>query len=190
MAKLMLELVSPKKLANRGQIIEITNKINDFSRLSDIIATDLGEYSKTDTPSKWRQVPVDIKLRFGWIRSQPGIPVLEGQISTQVELLCQRCLKPLELELHVELKLLLPRSGVSPAEHEGFEVWELDGDEVRPADIVEEALIMALPFSALHDSSDDCTAMSVEIKTDENRKTRPFEDLQSLMANSHEKSEQ
>jgi len=186
----MLECGSPKKLANRGQVIEITNKINDFSRLSDIIAADLGEHAEADSASKWRQVPVDIKLCFGWIRSQPGIPVLEGQVSTQVALLCQRCLKPLELELNVELKLLLPRSGVSPAEHEGFEVWELDDDEVRPADIVEEALIMALPFSALHDSSDDCTAMSVEIQTDEQKKTRPFEDLQSLMANSHEKSEQ
>ncbi len=190
MANLMLECGSPKKLANRGQVIEITNKINDFSRLSDIIAADLGEHAEADSASKWRQVPVDIKLCFGWIRSQPGIPVLEGQVSTQVALLCQRCLKPLELELNVELKLLLPRSGVSPAEHEGFEVWELDDDEVRPADIVEEALIMALPFSALHDSSDDCTAMSVEIQTDEHKKTRPFEDLQSLMANSHEKSEQ
>ena len=190
MANLMLECGSPKKLANRGQVIEITNKINDFSRLSDIIAADLGEHAEADSASKWRQVPVDIKLCFGWIRSQPGIPVLEGQVSTQVALLCQRCLKPLELELNVELKLLLPRSGVSPAEHEGFEVWELDDDEVRPADMVEEALIMALPFSALHDSSDDCTAMSVEIQTDEHKKTRPFEDLQSLMANSHEKSEQ
>ena len=189
MAKLMLERVSPKKLANRGQAIEITNKIDDFSRLSDVIATDLGEYSGADTPSEWRQVPVDIKLCFGWIRSQPGIPVLEGQISTQVALLCQRCLKPLELELNVELKLLLPRSGVSPAEHEGFEVWELDGDEVRPADIVEEALIMALPFSALHDSSDDCTAMSVEIQTDERKKTRPFEGLQSLMAQANENND-
>lgn len=190
MAKLMLERGSPKKLANRGQAIEITNKIGDFSRLSDIIAADLGEHSDADTASKWRQVPVDIKLRFGWIQSQPGIPVLEGKISTHVALLCQRCLKPLELELNVELKLLLPRSGESAAELEGFEVWELDDDDVRPADIVEEALIMGLPFSALHDSSDHCTAIGVEIKMDENRKTRPFEDLQSLMANSHEKSEQ
>jgi uncharacterized protein len=186
MANLMLECVPPAELANRGQVIEITNKISDFSRLSEIIVEDLGEASAAEIPSKWRQAPVDIKLRFGWEETHPGIPALEGGVTAQVALVCQRCLNPFELELDVGLKLLLPRTSESPTEHEGFEVWEFDENDVRPADIVEEALIMALPFSALHESSDDCTAISVDEKPDDSRKTRPFEDLQSLMAQANE----
>ena len=186
MANLMLECVPPTELANRGQVIEITNKISDFRRLCEIIVEDLGEVSAAEIPSKWRQAPVDIKLRFGWNEAYPGIPALEGQVTTRVTLVCQRCLNPFELELEVGLNLLLPQAGAAPDEHEGFEVWEFDENDVRPADIVEEALIMALPFSALHESSDDCTAISVDDPSDESRKTRPFEDLQSLMTQANE----
>jgi len=186
MANLMLECVPPTELANRGQVIEITNKISNFSRLCEIIVEDLGEVSAAKIPSKWRQAPVDIKLRFGWNDAHPGIPALEGQVSTRVALVCQRCLNPFELELDVGLNLLLPPTGAAPDEHEGLEVWEFDENDVRPADIVEEALIMALPLSALHESSDNCAAISVDDPSDESRKTRPFEDLQSLMTQANE----
>jgi uncharacterized protein len=182
MANMMLARVPPEELANRGQVIEIVNKISDFSRFEDIIAADLGKLPEVKIPQQWRQAPVGIKLRFHRIEAQPGIPSLEGSVSTTVVLVCQRCLGPVELALDIELKLLLPQPGVTPAEYEGFEVWEFDENDVRPVDIVEEALIMALPFSALHHSSDDCVRIAEPKAADESRKTRPFEDLQSLMA--------
>jgi uncharacterized metal-binding protein YceD (DUF177 family) len=37
-----------------------------------------------------------------------------------------------------------------------YEVWELDEQTLRPQDIVEELLIMAMPFSAKHDNMADC----------------------------------
>lgn len=188
MANLMLECEPPEELASRGQVIETTNKISDFSRLSEIIAADLSGLPDAKVARQWRQVPVDITLRFGWIEARPGIPALQASISTRVPAVCQRCLDPLELALDVELKLLLPQTGVSQDEYEGFEIWEFDEHEVRPVDIVEEALIMALPFSALHKSSDNCTRLSEVNPRGESRKIRPFEDLQSLMVKADEKN--
>ena len=85
------------------------------------------------------------------------------------------------------MKLLLPQSGMSLAEYEDFEVWEFDEQDVRPADIVEVALIMALPLSALH-RPDDCSAIPEPDQVDDSRTTRPFEDLKSLMARADEKN--
>lgn len=186
MVNLMLELEPPEELASRGQVIETTKKISDFNRLSEILAADLSGLPDTRNPQQWRQNPVNITLRFGWIEARPGIPSVEGSVSTVATLICQRCLKPLELQVDVELHLLLPQTDVSPAGYEGYEIWEFDENDVRPADIVEEALIMALPFSALHKSSDSCRQLSEDRQPDESRKTRPFEDLKSLMTEADE----
>jgi len=188
MANPMLQCEPPEELASRGQVIETISKISDFSRLSEIIAADLGGLPDAKIPQRWQQVPVHITLRFGWVEARPGIPALEGRLSTTVTAVCQRCLDPLDLALDVELKLFLPQTGVSLAEYDGFEIWEFEQNEVRPADIVEEALIMALPFSALHKKSDDCVRLPAAGLSGESRKIRPFEDLQSLMVKADEKN--
>ena len=188
MVNLMLEREPPRKLAGRGQVIETTSKISDFSRVTDIIAADLRDLPDAKKPQQWRQVPVDITLRFGWIEDRPGIPVIEGHLSTTVAAICQRCLEPFEVRVDARLNLLLPQTGVSLAEYEGYEIWEFDENDVTPADIVEEALIMALPFSALHETSDDCSRFSEQSPSDESKKLRPFADLQSLMAKADEKN--
>ena len=187
MANLMLEREPPEVLASRGQVIENTRSVGDFGRLSEIITADLRELPDEKMPQQWRQVPVDITLRFGWLKARPGVPVVEGAVSTRGPAVCQRCLGPVELPLDVLLKLLLPQSGMSSAGYEDFEVWEYDEHDVRPADIVEEALIMALPFSALH-RPDDCSAMPEPDQVDDSRTIRPFEDLKSLMARADEKN--
>ena len=187
MANLMLEREPPEALANCGQAIEIACKIGDFKRLSEIIAADLSELPDAKMPQRWRQNPVAITLRFGWIEARPGIPALEGSVSTMVAAVCQRCLDPLKLALDVQLKLLLPQTGVTPVEYEDYEIWEFDENNIGPADIVEEALIMALPFSTLHKTSENCVPTSEQSPEVENRKIRPFEDLQALMANAEEK---
>jgi uncharacterized metal-binding protein YceD (DUF177 family) len=86
------------------------------------------------------------------------------------------------------MKLLLPQSGTMPAECDGYEIWEFDENTVSPADIVEEALIMAMPLSALHASSDDCKAVFDDGHVDDGKTVRPFEDLRSLMANDDRKN--
>ena len=178
----MLERSPPRDLANRGQVIETKGKVSDFSRLVEIVEADLGEMDPSDRPGDWRQSPVAIRLRFGWADSEPDIPSLVGHLSTTVAAVCQRCLKPFELALESDLKLLLPAANVSPAGHEDYEVWEFDENNVSPADIVEEALIMALPFSARHESAENCRALDGNSQPGDSDTVAPFADLKSLMA--------
>ena len=178
----MLQRGSPREWANRSQVFETTGKIDDFSRLVEIIEADLRPLKTGDRPQKWRQAPVDIRLRFAWVEELPGIPLLEGRVSTTVAAVCQRCLEPFEMAVATDLKLLLPETSESTAAQDGYEVWEFDEREVRPLDIVEEALIMAMPLSALHESSDECGVLATASRPDNDDTVRPFAELKSLMA--------
>lgn len=187
MANPLLERVAPKKRADLDQVIEIKGIINDFSRLAEVIEADLSALPEAKIPQQWRQAPVDIRLHFGWTEARPGVPVLEGHVSTSVMVVCQRCLDPFEFGLRTDLKLLLPQPGVSLAECDGYEVWESDEQDVRPADIIEEALIMALPFLALHESSDDCSMLIDAGQSDDGDTVQPFANLRSQMARAAKK---
>ena len=179
----MLDRVPPTVLANRGQLIETKGRVADFDRLIEAVESELSVLPSAEKPQRWQQAPVDIRIRYGWSESQPGIPVIEGRTSTHIAAVCQRCLEPFELAIAADLKLLLPPKDAAAVTNDEFEVWEFDEDDVSPHDVVEEALIMAMPFSAMHQSEDECGAARPGSGADEDETVRPFADLKSLMAN-------
>ncbi len=187
MANPLLDRVLPEELAERGQVFEFEGKVEDFRRLIEIVEADLKSVAVQIRPREWRAAPVNIRLGFGWADARREIPTLEGEISTDIVAVCQRCLEPFNLALETTLKMLLLKSADATTRvPDEFEIWEVDGDEVRPLDIVEEALIMALPLSAMHQSRDLCGPLAVNV-TDENKETaRPFADLRSQMNESNQ----
>lgn len=186
MANPLLDRVLPEDLAERGQAFELQGKIEDFRRLIEIVEADLKSVAVQIRPREWRAAPVNIRLGFGWADARREIPALEGEISTDIVAVCQRCLEPFELPLRTTLKMLLLKTADATALQDEFEIWEVEGDEIRPLDIVEEALIMALPLSAVHQSRDLCGPLAENV-TDENKETvRPFADLRSQMNKSNQ----
>lgn len=182
MASPTLDRGSPTRLANCGQTIETKRIVGDFERLVDAVASELRLLPAAERPRQWRQAPVDIRLRYGWSDSQPGVPSLQGRIATRVAAVCQRCLEPFDLAITTELKLLLPAPDAPPVTSDEYEVWEFEDDAVSPHDIVEEALVMAMPFSPMHPSDDACAAARQDTEIGDNETLRPFADLRSLMA--------
>jgi uncharacterized metal-binding protein YceD (DUF177 family) len=69
------------------------------------------------------------------------------------------------------------------ADCDGYEVWEFSEEDVSPIDIVEEALLIALPLSAMHDDVGDC--VEIEAATEETlvdeKMTTPFAALRAQM---------
>jgi uncharacterized metal-binding protein YceD (DUF177 family) len=186
MANPMLEPVSPADLANIGQVIETKGNVEDFRRLAEIVDADLSALPEASIPQHWQQATVDITLRFGWIEARPGVPALEGRVATKLAAVCQRCLEPFILPLSVSLKMLLVRAGDDIGGYDEFESWEIEEDQIRPFDIVEEALIMALPLLSMHPSRDQCGPLAENIASEsvasESEETvRPFADLKSRM---------
>ena len=181
MANPLLDRASPEELAARGQVIEITAKLGEFERLVEIANEGMAAVAAEQHPREWQAAPVNIRLGFGWADERGKIPLLEGNIETTVAVVCQRCLEPFELPLCTTLHMLLVKAADEAFGQDEFEIWEIEEDLIRPLDIVEEALIMALPLSAMHASGERCQAPT-ETVTGKNRDTiRPFADLRSRM---------
>lgn len=181
MANPLLDHALPAELAERGQAFEFKGKIGDFPRLVEIVEAEFEAASEQSPPREWRSAPVDIRLGFAWADSRQEIPAMEGEISTEVAAVCQRCLEPFELALKTTLRMLLMKSSEATTATGDFEVWEVEGDTIRPIEIVEEALIMALPLSVMHSSRDLCGPLAENLRDDSRETARPFVNLRSLM---------
>ncbi|MCH8302873.1 MAG: hypothetical protein IH912_08980, partial [Proteobacteria bacterium] len=99
MANPLLDRALPEELAERGQVFELQGKIEDFRRLIEIVEADLRSVATEIHPREWRAAPVNIRLGFGWADARREIPALEGEISTDIVAVCQRCLEPFKLAL-------------------------------------------------------------------------------------------
>jgi uncharacterized metal-binding protein YceD (DUF177 family) len=164
------------ELADKGQVIEITEKISDFGRLAGIIDADLAALDPDKLPRDWHDSAVTGRLAFGYLDAQKQLVTLEGEVAVTIDAVCQRCLEPFRLALSVMLRVMPITTGQSRAGGEEFEVWELDDATLRPVDIVEEALIMAMPLSAMHDTADTCREFGATA-SDTSQTTRPFATL-------------
>ncbi len=152
----------PSELADKRQVIEISDKISDFGRLEEIVAKDLSALEADKLPRHWRESLVTGRLAFGYDGTPNNVPALEGNLAVTIDAVCQRCLEPFRLSLATEFRVLLCDAGKSPGEHDGYELWELVDNTVRPIDIVDEELVMAMPLSVMHGTADGC----LEIEAD------------------------
>ena len=176
------------ELASDGQVIEIASKISSFEGLASIVEADLAALDPDKMPSGWRDSAVLGELQFGFADAKRCIPMVTGSAAADVAAVCQRCLEPFQLKLEIEPKLLLLETQQSADGYDDFEVWELDEQTMRPQDIVEELLIMAMPFSAMHDNMADCKAfLSADLSDDPSdddgteKLVKPFAALRSQM---------
>ena len=72
--------------------------------------------------------------------------------------------------------------------YDDYEVWELEETLLQPQDIVEEMLIMALPFAAMHTESTACKALTPTTAAGDEKMTTPFAALREQMAQDNEGS--
>jgi len=169
-------------LAAGAQVIEIANKISDFEQLSVIVDADLAALNADRMPTGWRDSAVEGSLEFGFADAQQLLPKVSCRVGVTVDAVCQRCLEAFRLPLEVSADLLLLEFEQDADGFDELEVWELEDTLLRPQDIVEEMLIMALPFSAMHVDSGSCKALSPEAEESAEKITTPFAALRDQMA--------
>jgi uncharacterized metal-binding protein YceD (DUF177 family) len=179
MAKLLSAPESPAKLASTRQVIEISEQISEFPRLSEALEQDLGQLETAQRPAQWQTLPVTGRLRFDFADAQSEDVTVEVEATTVVPLVCQRCLEPFEKQLEADTRLLLVQEADHPG-REGLENWELEEDLLRPIDLVDELLVMAMPFAAKHAGDADCGAVAEEAAAPEET-VRPFADLKAQL---------
>lgn len=181
MTRLLQDSVLPRKLAERRQVIDCKAQIKDFGRLAEIIQSDLAVLPVGERPAKWQQATVIIRLGFDFGRLGKSVPLLDGEVSTTLDVVCQRCLEACSLPLKTTLRYLLMPLDAEAIVYEDYEIWELVEKTMRPIEIVEEALIMAMPSPALHRSTDDCGPLAQELSPAASKMALPFAGLKAQL---------
>ncbi len=171
---------TPSDLAARGQVVEFEEKVSQFDRLARILEAELGTLEPDKLPDGWRSARVRGRLSFGFGDAQDGVPMLEGHVAATIDAVCQRCLEPFQLPLAVELKLVFGDEESGPQGGSGFDVWELDDETLRPLDIVDEVLVMAMPLAAKHVDSETCKPAG-DVEPEAQQNLRPFASLKAQM---------
>lgn len=110
--------------------------------------------------------------------------VISGHIDAVLEMQCQRCLGPVEVEVHAEPRLAWVKSDAESTElPEGYEPLLVPDGRVALADLVTDELLLALPLVPRHEDSAACGKPVRHAETSaapvEDRK-RPFAELAKL----------
>jgi uncharacterized protein len=94
------------------------------------------------------------KVRFS---RQAGQAVADLEVSSQPEVVCQRCMQPMRWPVVVKSRIALV-SDYNAADRvpEGMEVFLVEADSVSVRDLVDEEILLALPHVARHEEGSEC----------------------------------
>lgn len=153
-----------------------------FSRQSEYLE---GETAIAELP-RVAEFAQDTKGAIAWSlqggKHKLGYPQLTLKVSGAVNLLCQRCLKPLSVDIDSESVLVLTKDEGSADEIEA----QLDDEsidvipvpeEINALDLVEDEALLALPIAPKHDVCPDQAALADPVKSE---KPSPFAVLKNL----------
>lgn len=124
--------IDPLDLADKRREIGGEVPVSAFRRLADWLDSDEGT----------------IGVQLWFTRDDAGRRVMQGRLSGELRLVCQRCLEPFALPIGHPLELVLveteAEAGLVPEELEPLVVGEQRG--VHAVDLLEDELILALPL--------------------------------------------
>jgi uncharacterized protein len=90
---------------------------------------------------------------------------LDLHCSADIELICQRCLEPMQLTLTSSASLLVAESESAALQNlNDLELLILDGNRFNPRLLIEDELIVSLPLVAMHQDRSDCGSLARELE--------------------------
>ncbi len=140
--------------------------IGDFPRLRDLLASDAGEVS----------------YAVEGTRDEHGRAALRVRVRGVLQLRCQRCLEPLGFEVESDETLLLAATQAE-IDAESADVQAPDrvlaGEEMPVRDLLEDELILALPYAPRHQG---CGG---GIASETHETVSPFAGLRGILRGKH-----
>jgi uncharacterized protein len=123
-------------LAERGAVLEGRIELARFARLKDLLHSSDGSAA--------------VRMRFN--RRHDDLVVMELECSASLELVCQRCLEPLNFEVNERVEFALAEDEDSRTVlPDDMDLIALGGDRLQPASVVEDELIVSLPLVPKHE---------------------------------------
>jgi uncharacterized protein len=163
-------LFDPMLMAEGQQKGRLSLFLKDFSRLSQEVVN----------PDQ----SVEVELAF---RVIDRMPVVEGRVTTQLQVACQRCLEPMAIEVDETIALcFIESASLEENVPEGFDAYDFDpGARLNLAELIEDELLLAIPDCPTHA---DCE-IPVAYRGDERdaaesvERVNPFAQLAQLKKN-------
>jgi uncharacterized protein len=150
------------EFASAGATQQGVLPLSGFPRLRDMLASDEGE----------------VAYQLKGMRDERGRPSLRLRVDGELLLRCQRCLGPLAFEVKADELLVLAATqaeiDADPADVEAPD-RVLAGKDMSVADLVEDELILAVPYAPRHD---ECAPAARE---GEGATVRPFAGLRDKL---------
>ena len=136
--------------------------LSDFPRLRDMLAAGAGE----------------VAYEISGVRDERGRPGLRLKVRGTLRLRCQRCLEPMPFEVQTD-EILVLAATLAEIHAEPADAHAPDrvvaGKEMALRDLIEDELILAVPYAPRHES---CSAASAH---DDAEKVSPFAGLRGLI---------
>ena len=105
-----------------------------------------------------------VKARFQFGQNRGQCVTVEIDYEAAPQLVCQRCLEPFTMPLAQSASLALIEPGDSEDyAPEGYEPYLMEEAKVQPAALLEDELIIALPFVARHLDEQDCGPLARQV---------------------------
>lgn len=162
------DTINVKKLTEQGVRLKGELRVSKLTRTLEAVQSALG----------------DIQLELAFRKDEQGMRVAEGEASCRVNLLCQRCLKPYEhlLEVNLSLAFIYTEAQLEQLPS-NYEPVLLDDDNAQLVDLIEDDLILGLPIVPLH-SDERCQSLRYEegepVVENTPEKENPFKVLETL----------
>ena len=116
--------------------------------VTDLLANDAGEVSA--------ELQFDIDER--------GIRTITGQVKAQLQVTCQRCMRPMPIAVNSSFLLGMVWSDDEARQlPRNIEPLVLVDEVIVPAEIVAEELILSIPFVSYHDPA-DCDVSDADLR--------------------------
>ena len=157
MLRRLPELIYPLRLARSRQSLAGRVSVVRMHRLSPLLAAANGagggESDGTGEGSRPHSTHAEVELRFG--ADDLGLPCVQGTVTAELRVICQRCLEPMPIRVESEVRL----GFVSGNEEEarlspGFDpLVAVEDEAVSLTDLVEDELILAIPAVPIHPGS-------------------------------------
>ena len=171
MQSILPEQLDVIQKAKFGAEIRGTWPVNRLERVSELLLDDAGN--------------IEAELKFSKLGH---LRLIDGNISAELKVTCQRCMQPMDLSLKVDFKLgLICKEAQAEGLPEGYEPYLVEGDSENIPHMLEEELLLAMPLVAMHehDCSDYLQQQGIrqqeEAEQQEEEKESPFSKLKDLL---------
>ncbi|MGI9259993.1 MAG: YceD family protein [Gammaproteobacteria bacterium] len=131
-----LEALAEREATLSGEI-----ELRQLTRLRDVLHSDSGSVQASLKLSRQASVFVTVELTF----------------DAAVDLVCQRCLEPMQHRVSEKVSLvLLDQDSTQGEQDNSREAVVLDNEKLKPASLIEDELIVSLPIVPRHERIDEC----------------------------------